>query len=97
MHGLGGVWIGLVLPAFTPHLRHTLLIREYRFYIQLGVMALPIVIGWEIFEYSVGAIVRIHNLLASPIDSISDILLGLGGTILAGIFFVYYYKTHEQE
>lgn len=79
MHFLGGAWLGLVFCWMFVHR-----IEEHKTgIIQLLIFVLVGALLWEVLEYVVQYITQSPGALASPLDSVSDVVFGLlGGWVL---------------
>ncbi len=80
MHFFGGTWLALVAVWFwyTKYKRGILGIISVVIFVFVGAFL------WEILEYLVQFITQSPNSLATPMDSISDVVFGLSGGLLMG-------------
>ncbi len=97
MHFFGGIVVTFFL-VFVFYKLYGIWRNEKTFW--KGVLmnsALFILVGvlWEIMEYSVQHVFNVYGVLATPADSLSDILCGLAGSLIALIY--YFMKTTQHE
>lgn len=82
MHFLGGVWLSLVAVwILYPRVEQKRVgIISVLLFVFVGALL------WEGLEYFVQAITKAPDSLATPLDSISDVIFGLLGGLLAGLY-----------
>ena len=88
IHFLGGLWIGvsfLWFYFFSGLFRKSLLKKKSIFWISLSVVFLAAV-SWEIFEFIIRGTLKEQGFIS---DSLSDILLGVLGGLVAYRYFVF--------
>lgn len=95
MHALGGFWVGTAIPIIFPKIRSKMLNSFSGYIFQVVVCVFLVTILWEFFEYSVQSIVSVRDFLATPVDSVSDIFLGVGGGVFGAWLAYYYYSYHS--
>ncbi len=81
MHFLGGVWLALV----AVWLLYSRIQEKRAGIISVLLFVLVGALLWEGLEYFVQAITKAPGSLATPVDSVSDIVFGLLGGLLAGL------------
>lgn len=97
MHFLGGVVVTffavfLFYKSYTRWRSHG---NSWKI-ITLNIIVLLIVaVLWEIMEFSVQHAFNVYGVLATPEDSISDIILGLTGSLVALLY--YFMKTNYER
>lgn len=96
MHLLGGVAIGLVSSWSYLKLSHKQLIKASGFWSSLLMfnLAFAVAIGiiWEILELVSGRLIFFDGL-----DSLKDILVGTGGSLLSGFLISYLFLWRKTE
>jgi len=84
MHFLGGMWLSLlVLWFFFP--------RVQNLSVGIGIVLVFVLLGallWEALEYSIQTLLYTPGLLATKMDSVSDVLFGIFGGLIAGLHFI---------
>ncbi len=81
MHFLGGVWLALV----AVWLLYSRIQEKRAGIISVLLFVLVGALLWEGLEYFVQAVTKAPGSLATPVDSVSDIVFGLLGGLLAGL------------
>ncbi len=88
MHFLGGAWLSLVACwlLFPRIKKNTTHIVAVLLFVLVGALL------WEVLEYVVQYITKSPGSLATPLDSISDVLFGLLGGYVFGSYTIRYIK-----
>lgn len=83
MHFFGGVWLGFL--ATWAVLRFSLVneILSFTYLFFVGLIALFVGLGWEAFEYIIGA-----GMQLSPIDTQLDLVMDLLGAYVVALFLL---------
>lgn len=80
MHFLGGAWLGLLACWFF-------LYKIQRGTVHIATILIFVLVGallWEALEYVVQYLIKSPGSLASPLDSVSDVIFGLLGGFISG-------------
>jgi hypothetical protein len=88
MHFLGGAWLGLLVSWIFFHKigRGVVKIVTVMLFVLLGTLL------WESLEYIVQFVTKSPGSLATPLDSISDIIFGLLGGLISGYRTIQFIK-----
>lgn len=96
MHFFGGIVVTFFLVWLLYHLYRTW--REkgaaWRIIILNSGLFILVAILWEIMEFSVQHAFDIYGVLATPADSVSDIICGLVGSLVALLYYFMKVKRH---
>lgn len=96
MHFFGGIVVTFFLVWLLYHLYRTW--REkgaaWRIIILNSGLFIVVAILWEIMEFSVQHAFDIYGVLATPVDSVSDIICGLVGSLVALLYYFMKVKRH---
>jgi hypothetical protein len=83
MHVIGGVWLGLMAGWFL----FSCTLSEKKFWIYALLLVFAGTLGWEAMEYIVQYVTGAGFALATPVDSVFDIIFGILGSCI-GIWYV---------
>jgi len=92
MHFLGGLWLSLV--AIWILYKYMEVRKDAIFSTLLFVLIGAIL--WEVLEYAIQAIANTPGLLATMPDSISDVVFGLLGGLLGGLYTLKKIRQHDK-
>ena len=97
MHFLGGVVVTFfaVFAFYKMYSRWRADGRIWKVVITNSLVLVVIAVLWEIMEFSVQHAFNIYGVLATPADSVSDLILGLTGSLVA--LFYYFMKTKYER
>lgn len=97
MHFFGGITVGLffcflLFGTYRSWLKNR---KNWKIWVAGTILTLCVALLWEVMEFSVQHLFNIDGVLATPGDSVSDVICGLvGGLTALGYFFV---KTYERD
>ncbi len=99
MHFLGGIVVTFFL-VFMFFRIYGLWRKEQTFWkavLMNSLLFILVAILWEIMEYSVQHVFDVYGVLATPADSLSDILCGLAGSLVALLYYFMKTSPHERN
>lgn len=90
MHFTGGVVASLLLiwVFYKKYLRFLEAKKLRKFILVNTLLFLLIAVAWEVMEFSVQGIFGVDNLLATPLDSLEDLLTGTLGSFVGVTYFL---------
>lgn len=97
MHFLGGVVVTFfaVFALYKTYSKWRNYGKAWKVILINSLVLLLVAFLWEVMEFSVQHAFDVYGALATPVDSISDIILGLAGSLVA--LFYYFMKTKYER